>query len=308
MKAILGILGATGVGKSNLAVKLAERFGTEIISADSMQVYKDMDIGTAKITAEQMQGIKHYMLDIVEPSCNFSAFDYATSVDDILTKKFCDKVPIICGGTGLYFDTLLYGLDFPSNEFTQAVRQDMERLLAEQGKEAVLEVLRQKDSVTYEKIDKNNLKRVIRAIEIASCGRSMYGEKHNREARYSNVLFALKRNREQMYNNIDKRVDQMIECGLVTEVEKLMNKYGDYLQNTAFQAIGYKEIISALSGDMTVEQAIEQIKLNTRHYAKRQITYYKRLGVIDVDLDSFATIDNACDYIYNMYLSNSTTK
>ena len=303
MQAILGILGATGVGKSALAVELAIQLNSAVISADSMQVYKGMDIGTAKITKSEMRGVQHYMLDVITPDKEFNAFLYSQMAEGIIADKFDQSLPIMAGGTGLYFDCLLYGLDYPSNEQTQKVREEMNNLYSASGAEAVLDILRKVDFYSYERIDKNNIKRVIRAIEIASQGKSMFGDRPvQKQPKYDNALFALTRSRDQVYRNIDQRVDKMVQSGLVEEVQTLCQQYPN-CNTTAFQAIGYKEVIDALSGHYSMAEAVERIKLNSRHYAKRQMTYFRRMkNVVWIDVEQFCSVEQIAKHILAIYL------
>ncbi len=300
MKAILGILGATGVGKTAVSVEIAQKLGCSyVISADSMQIYKGMDVGTAKITEEETKGIKHYLIDVVDPDQKFSAFDFSEQANQIILQN-ADKTNIIVGGTGLYFDSLLHGLDFESNEQTEQIRQDMQQLLQNKGAEAVLSVLKQLDEQVFNQIDKSNHKRVIRAIEILSTGGKLNAEKQPRKDLYPHVLFVLYRDREQTYQKINDRVEQMVSKGLLDEVKHLYQIYPNRdLQS--FKAIGYKEVLDHLDGSITFEQAVEQIKVNTRHYAKRQNTYFKRMqNTIWVNVDD-KTVDQVANLIIEQY-------
>lgn len=289
---IIGILGATGVGKSAVAVELAKTFDGEIISCDSAQVYKGLDIGTAKITTAEMQGIPHHMLDVVSPDESFSAFHYQQMVAEEVLPKL-NKTPIVVGGTGLYFDSLIYGLDFVND---YKLRDELNYILEKEGLDKLLKMLKELDREAYEIVDRNNSVRVIRAIEIAKSGGSV-SQKKVRTAR-PHKLFILNRERQAMYNNINKRVDEMVENNLFVEVEELFERYKDRnLQS--LQAIGYKEPISYLLGEISKDEAIEQIKLNTRHYAKRQITYFKRMDGTVVNVDGKGAVEVA-EIIANM--------
>lgn len=277
MKRIIGITGTTSVGKSVVGVELARMLSGEIVSADSMQIYKGMDIGTAKITAEEMQGIKHHMLDIVEPNVNYSSYLYQRQASEIIDNMNC--TPIIVGGTGFYFDSLLYPPEFGCADTKR--REELKRLYDENGIVYLQEMLKKLDIGAYNEIDINNPKRLLRAIEIAESGdKRSNGAGRNVEPRYDLKLFVLERSRESLYKQIDIRVDKMIADGLVEEVETLVKKYG-VCDTTAFQAIGYKEIIEYLNGQLVLADAIEKIKLNTRHYAKRQVTYFKKMNAAE---------------------------
>lgn len=297
MKTIVGITGTTSVGKSAVGVELAKMLQSEIISADSMQIYKGMDIGTAKVTTDEMRGIKHHMIDIVEPNKNYSSFLYQQQASQIIDKLH--SVPIVVGGTGFYFDSLLYPPEFGCIDDNR--RAELKSILDEQGLETLRLLLKDLDVDAYNTIDVNNPKRVLRALEIAECGEKLTGGVgHNTEPRYNLKLFVLERSRESLYCQIELRVDKMINMGLVDEVKNLVDKYG-YCDTSAFQAIGYKEIIEYLKGNISLNEAIDRIKLNTRHYAKRQITYFKRMNVVEfINVEDKSPLDIAC-YIRNSF-------
>lgn len=282
MKTVVGITGTTSVGKSAAGVELALLTRGEVVSADSMQIYKGMDIGTAKINPNEMRGVKHHMLDIVEPNENFSSFLYQQQASRIIGGM--NATPILVGGTGFYVDSLLYPPEFGTT--TDERREELKRILRDEGPEPLKRILKEKDVDAYNSIDLNNPKRLLRAVEIAECGEMRSrGNKCSAEPRYDLKLFVLFRSREKLYEQIDRRVDNMIEDGLVDEVKGLVDRYG-VCDTSAFQAIGYKEIIGYLNGDANLDEAIDKIKLNTRHYAKRQITYFKKMNVaefIDVE-------------------------
>lgn len=282
MKSFVGITGATCVGKSAVAVELAKILHCDVISADSMQIYIGMDIGTAKITADEMHGVKHHMLDVVAPNCDFSAFEYAQMAGDIVNTL--PNPPIIVGGTGFYFDSLVYPPEFSGGDKSR--RAQLQQILAQNGLDYMVNYLKSLDAETCAKIDVKNPVRVIRAIEIAESGQKQSQGCTKSNPQYDAKIFVLQRDRQSMYKMIDLRVDKMVQCGLVDEVKNLVDKYG-YCQTSAFSAIGYKEIIQyLLQGNCTLDDAINQIKLNTRHYAKRQISYFKRMNIakyIDVE-------------------------
>ena len=280
MKPFVGITGTTCVGKSAVAVQLAKLLDTEVVSADSMQIYKGMDIGTAKIIPEEMQGVVHHMIDIVEPDQDYSSFLYQQQAAPILDRL---SLPVVAGGTGFYFDSLVFPPEY--GNASEARREELRRIYSEKGLQPLVETLAKLDPSAMEVVDCKNYKRVIRAIEIAETGGSITKGQTRRNPRYDMILFVLRREREKLYRNINDRVDAMIKNGLTEEVQTLVNKYG-FCKKPSFEAIGYKEIISYLRGEITLYEAIEQIKINTRHYAKKQITYYKRMNVaeyIDVD-------------------------
>ena len=276
MKTFVGITGTTSVGKSAVAIHLAKLMNTEIISADSMQIYKGMDIGTAKIRSSEMQGITHHMIDVIEPNCNYSSYLYQRDASAIIDQM--NSIPIVVGGTGFYFDSLLYPPEFGNS--TQERRYELQQILDTEGLYALQEMLKNLDKQTYNEIDLNNPTRVIRAIEIAESGTLKSHGVGKKNPKYDMILFILERDREELYAQIDSRVEQMIEQGLVAEVQNLVQKYG-YCDTTAFSAIGYKEIIEHLQNKISLHEAIAKIKLNTRHYAKRQITYYKKMDVTE---------------------------
>lgn len=281
MKSFVGITGTTCVGKSAVAVELAKILHCDVISADSMQIYVGMDVGTAKITDEEMQGVKHHMLDVVEPNCDFSAFEYAQMVGGIINDL--PNPPIIVGGTGFYFDSLVYPPEFNGGDKIR--RTQLQQMLAQNGLDYMVDYLNRLDAETCAKIDVKNPVRVIRAIEIAETGQKQSQGCTKNNPQYDAKIFVLQRDRQSLYDMIDKRVDKMVQGGLVDEVKTLVEKYG-YCQTSAFSAIGYKEIIQYLQGNCTLDDAINQIKLNTRHYAKRQISYFKRMNIakyIDVE-------------------------
>ena len=300
MKRVLGILGCTGVGKSQVAVKVAKLLDGFVVSADSMQVYKGMDIGTAKITRDEMDGVDHFMLDVVDCDQPYSAVEYATDVKKILADN-PNRLPILAGGTGFYFDSLFLPFDFENNEQTLKVREEMQKLYQSEGKDALLEVLKNCDEKSYEAIDKNNIKRVIRAIEIAHSGQlKSEGTRSSRKEIMPKTLFVLTRPRQHIVKAIEQRVDKMFDLGLVEEVRKLFEKFNDdKLQS--FQAIGYKEIISHFKGECTLSQAKEQIKIATRQYAKRQMTYFRRMDAEFLDVEQFENLDQVAQYIANKY-------
>ena len=274
MKSFVGITGTTCVGKSAVAVELAKILQCDVISADSMQIYVGMDIGTAKVTQAEMDGVKHHMLDVIEPNCDFSSFEYAEMAGKIIQNL--PKAPILVGGTGFYFDSLVYPPEFSGGNKQR--RLELQQMLAEKGLEHMVDYLRQLDEETYNVIDVKNPVRVIRAIEIAESGQKQSQGTTKSNPQYDAKIFVLERDRQSLYQMIDLRVDKMVQGGLVDEVKGLVEKYG-ICQNSAFQAIGYKEIIQYLQGNCTLEEAIDLIKINTRHYAKRQISYFKRMNI-----------------------------
>ena len=278
---ILVIVGPTASGKTRMAVELAQRHNGEVISADSMQIYRTMDIGTAKPTKEEMGGIPHHMIDVADPEEDFSVARYvemaARCVDDVLERG---KLPIVAGGTGLYIDSLLSGRTFAPFSPDSALRGELERELAEKGGQAMLEALAQVDPEAAQRLHPNDHKRIIRALEVyRSTGKTI--TQHNRETqaippRYNALTIGLAfQDRQAMWRRIDQRVDEMVAAGLEDEVRRLLTS-GISPKCTAMQAIGYKEFTQALSGEMTWQEAADVVKLRSRQYAKRQLTWFGR--------------------------------
>lgn len=276
---ILVIVGPTASGKTRMAVELAQRHNGEVISADSMQIYRTMDIGTAKPTKEEMGGIPHHMIDVADPEEDFSVARYvemaARCVDDVLERG---KLPIVAGGTGLYIDSLLSGRTFAPFSPDSALRGELERELAEKGGQAMLEALAQVDPEAAQRLHPNDHKRIIRALEVyRSTGKTI--TQHNRETqaippRYDALTIGLAfQDRQAMWRRIDQRVDEMVAAGLEDEVRRLLTS-GISPKCTAMQAIGYKEFTQALSGEMTWQEAADVVKLRSRQYAKRQLTWF----------------------------------
>ena len=272
--------GPTASGKTALSVELALRLNGEIVSADSMQIYKYMDIGTAKPSLEERRGIPHHLMDFVEPTEDYSLADYAAAAHEAIKDIYSrGKLPIMVGGTGLYIDTVADNIRLESPGENEELRQKLTKLAAENGNGFVHDMLEKIDPESYEKLHENDLKRVIRAIEIYELTGRTIGD-YNRESRNGEAIYDCKRfmivwDRDELYERINRRVDEMIEAGLVSETEKLLNM-GLKPENTAMQAIGYKEIGEYLSGICSLEEAIENVKRESRRYAKRQISWFKR--------------------------------
>lgn len=274
---IIIICGPTASGKSALAIKLAKTLNTEIISADSLAIYKHLDIGTAKPSSYEQSLVKHHLIDVVEPTSSFSVSDYESLalpiVNDLISKG---KTPIICGGTGFYINSIIYKLGYGQVEGNLEIRNKYINMAKTQGVDAVYEVLQSVDNKATEKIHKNDIVRVVRALEIYfSTGKRKSDQNDKLEPRYSYLAFAPNFDRQELYSRIDKRVDIMIENGLIDEVKSLIDM-GIDKNNQCMQGIGYKETYDALiSGDLS--RLSDLIKINSRHYAKRQITFFKRL-------------------------------
>lgn len=291
-KKLIILAGPTGVGKTELSITLAKRIGGEIISADSMQVYRHMDIGSAKIKKEEMKGIPHYLIDCLSPFEEFSVRVFQDLAKEAMEAVYAKgKIPILVGGTGFYIQALLYDIDFTENEDNTEIRMELERTAKEKGAHFLHEMLREIDPKAAEEIHENNVKRVIRAIEYYRLTNEKISE-HNelqrqKESPYDGVFFVLTDERERLYKNIDKRVDNMLATGLVEEVKKLKDM-GCHRNMVSMQGLGYKEILAYLDGEYDLEQAVYLIKRDTRHFAKRQLTWFRReRNVIWVDKAQF---------------------
>ncbi len=271
--------GPTASGKSKLAVELAKRINGEIISADSMQIYKDMNIGTAKISAEEMQGIKHYMLDYVSPEERYSVSNFKKNADKIIEEILSKgKTPIIVGGTGLYIDSLIYGIEFQDEKIDTEYRDKLNTIAEKEGLDRLFKEAKKIDPKAMEKISINDKKRIIRVLEIyhktGKTKTEQEEESRKNGVKYNYKVFAITLPREKLYERIEKRVDQMISDGLIEEVQNLIQKYQKI--PTAMQGLGYKEVVEYLESKLTKEEMIEKIKKETRHYAKRQLTWFRK--------------------------------
>lgn len=279
---LISVAGPTASGKSDLALFLAERFDGEIISFDSMQIYRGMDIGTAKPTREELSRVRHHMIDIADPTENFSVADFSAKAKKIIADvQERGKTPILCGGTGLYQDSLLFGTEFGELEADEAYRAELAQFAAKNGNAALHALLVEKDPEAAEKIHMNNIKRVIRALEIIKSSGMTKTEwdikARENAASIPCTMIALNyRDREKLYARIDMRVDIMMENGLFEEVKSLYESGKLIEGTTAYDAIGYKEMIACVRGEDTRKNAAEKIKLATRHYAKRQLTWFLR--------------------------------
>ena len=276
---VIVICGPTASGKTALSIELAKKINGEIVSADSMQIYKDMDIGTAKPTKQEMGEIKHYLLDFVSPEDRYSVAQYKQdakkAIKEIINKG---KTPIIVGGTGLYVDSLIYEIEYNDIKLDEEYRKKLEKIAEEQGLEEVYKKAVEIDPEAMKKISQNDKKRIMRVLEIyRSTGKTKTEqEKESRKnpVEYDYRVFAINWNREILYQRINKRVDIMVEQGLIEEVKEILNKYDKF--PTAMQGLGYKEVVDYLNGIYTKEEMIEKIKLETRRYAKRQLTWFRK--------------------------------
>ena len=281
MKQPLIILsGPTAVGKTKASIGLAHRLGGEIVSVDSMQVYKHMDIGSAKIKPEEMEGVPHHLIDVLEPEEEFHVQKFQQMAKEALARIYAaGHVPIVTGGTGFYIQALLYDIQFTMEESDPAYRQELAEYARKYGQEALHEKLREVDPVSAEKIHANNVKRVIRALEYFHQNQEPIS-RHNEEERkrispYRFVYFVLDDTREHLYQRIDARVDQMVQDGLVEEV-KALKAAGCTRKMVSMQGLGYKEILEYLDQEISLEEAIYKLKRDTRHFAKRQLTWFRR--------------------------------
>lgn len=304
---LIVLTGPTAVGKTSLSIKLAKTLGGEIISADSMQVYKHMNIGSAKITKEEMAGIPHHMIDILEPYEEFNVVIFQEKVKQCIAEITArNHIPILTGGTGFYIQAVLYDIDFTKNEENSEIRKKLEKLAEEKGVEYLHSRLLKVDEKAAESIHANNIKRVIRALEFYE----LTGEKiseHNeqeraKESAYDSCYFVLNDNRAVLYEKIDRRVDKMLEEGLVEEVKKL-KEMGCDRKLVSMQGLGYKEILSYLDGEISLDEAVYLIKRDTRHFAKRQLTWFRReKEVIWVEKEAFGyEEDNILQFIVEQW-------
>lgn len=277
---VIVIAGPTASGKTALSIELAKQINGEIISSDSMQIYKDMNIGTAKVTQEEMQGIKHYLIDFVLPSERYSVSNFKkdseNAIEEILAKG---KVPIVAGGTGLYIDSLIYGIEYPEMDFDENYRNSlMEQAQTEEGLKQLYEQAKKIDEEAMQTISPNDKKRIIRVLEIFKHTglNKTEQEKLSRrnEVKYDFRVFAIDMQREKLYERINQRVDMMLEQGLVQEVKNLIEKYDCF--PTAMQGLDYKEVVEYLEGKCTYQEMVEKMKQETRHYAKRQLTWFRK--------------------------------
>ena len=276
---IIVICGPTASGKTALSIQLAKKINGEIVSADSMQIYEDMDIGTAKPTVEEMDGVKHYLIGNVSPTLRYSVANFKkdaiNAIEEILKKG---KTPIIVGGTGLYVDSLVNGIDYDDLEIDLGYRNQLEKISEEQGLETLYNKAVEIDPVAMEKISNNDKKRIFRVLEIYNAtGKTKTEqeiESRKKDNPYDYIVFAINMDREKLYERINKRVDIMLENGLVEEVKNLISKYDEL--PTAIQGLGYKEVVQYLNNEISYDEMVEKIKQETRRYAKRQLTWFRR--------------------------------
>ena len=281
MKQPLIILtGPTASGKTALSVELAKRIGGEIISADSMQVYRYMDVGSAKVTVEEMDGVPHHLIDVLDPQDSFNVVTFQEMAKEAMEKIYANgHIPIVAGGTGFYIQALLYDIDFTDNDGDMEYRHHLEELAKEQGAEVLHSMLKEVDPPSAEAIHANNVKRVIRALEFyKKTGQRISDhneEERQKESPYNFAYYVLNMDRATLYDRIDLRVDKMIEAGLEEEVKQL-KAMGCTRDMVSMQGLGYKEILDYLNGELSLEEAVYILKRDTRHFAKRQLTWFKR--------------------------------
>lgn len=310
MEKVICIVGPTASGKTGLAIELAKKIDAEIISADSMQIYKGLDVGTAKVTKEEAQGIPHHMIDICNPDESFSVADFKSmcydKINDIIKRG---KKVIIAGGTGLYVNSVVYDMNFEDETEDLSYRKELEDIANKKGKEYLYDMLVKVDKEYASKIHMNNVKRVIRALEIAKKTNMLKSEHMKKEKerieknslKYEFIVFCIEQDREYLYNRINLRVDLMVKDGIVDEAKKVydMNLPSN---STCMQAIGYKEFFPYFEGNITLQEAVDELKKQTRHYAKRQMTWFNnKLNVIKLDgrKDKKELVDEIINYIKN---------
>ncbi len=303
MKKVIVICGPTASGKTALSIELAKKINGEIISADSMQIYKDMNIGSAKATKEEMQDIPHYLLDFVSPDVRYSVAEYKQqaelTIQDIINRG---KFPIIVGGTGLYIDSLIYRIEYQDIEIDEMYREELERKAENEGLEVLYEMAKKIDPDAMKVISNKDRKRIIRVLEIyhktGKTKTQMEKDSRKNGVKYEYIVFALNMDREKLYDRINQRVDIMIEQGLIEEVQNLLAKYEKF--PTAMQGLGYKEIKEYLDGILTIDEAIDKLKQETRRYAKRQLTWFrknKQTIWLDASLPKENNIELICNSI-----------
>ena len=299
---VIVICGPTASGKTSLSISLAKKINGEIVSCDSMQIYKEMDIGSAKPTVEEMQEIKHYLVDFVSPEKRYSVSEYkedaSKAIEEIINKV---KTPIIVGGTGLYLNSLIYNIQYNEMEVDLNYRRELEKEAEEYGLEVLYNRAKEIDPEAMEKVSANDKKRITRVLEIYNAtgrNKTELEKKSRKEVPYNYLIFGINMERSILYDRINKRVDIMLEQGLIEEVKNLINKYSN--MPTAMQGLGYKEVKEFLDGNISKEEMIEKIKMETRRYAKRQITWFKRIKNI-IWLDGLNKTEENVNSIMEVY-------
>lgn len=296
------ITGPTAVGKTELSIEVAKRFNGEIISSDSMQIYKYMDIGTAKVSKDDMKGINHHLIDFLDPATEFSVYDYKEMASQVISELNDEnKLPIIAGGTGLYINSLVYDLNFSPIAPNKVLREKYDRIFVEEGSVGLYERLIKIDSESAGNIDPNNHQRLMRALEVTESSGipfSKYNKDFRKESdKYDMAYYCLNMDRDKLYDRINKRVDIMFEKGLLDEVKYLLDR-GYNKDMLSMKAIGYKEIIAYLEGNMSLDKAIDNIKQGSRNYAKRQLTWFRRDNRIKwVNIDLFKDRNEMINFV-----------
>lgn len=299
---IIIIAGPTAVGKTKTSIELAKALNTEIISADSIQIYRGCDIGSAKVTTEEMQGIKHHLIDIKEPYENYSVKEYREDAFNIINKLHAEnKIPIVCGGTGFYINSLIYDMNLDDNSQDDFVREKIYEIYEEKGIDYIRDALFYIDKKSFDRINVNDTKRNIRAIEYFICTGNKFSDTFNSIREINNNItfsyYALEMQRDLLYDRINKRVDLMLEEGLIDEVKNLMSN-GITKDNQSMQAIGYKEIIKYLEGEWDYNFAIDKLKQFSRNYAKRQLTWFRNdSNVKMIDVNEFNNVSEVVKFI-----------
>ena len=300
------LAGPTAIGKTEISIQLAKQLDGEIISADSMQIYKYMDIGSAKITDEEKQGIPHYLLDFVHPHKEFSVAEFKQkAIESIHSINYKNKLPMVVGGTGFYIDSLIFNYDYAMAHKDEGYRDYLKNLAEEKGNEYVHSMLKSIDEASFNRLYPNDLKRVMRALEVHKLtGRTI--SEYNAEQDIYNIpynvyYFVLTMNREKLYERINKRVDIMIEQGLIDEVIKLKD-LGCTEDMQSMKGIGYKEVFQYLNGKISLEEAIEMIKKGSRNYAKRQLTWFRKdKRAVWIDKDKYKSNEEICNVISDKF-------
>jgi tRNA dimethylallyltransferase len=313
MKNLFILAGPTAVGKTDISIKLAKKLNGEIICADSMQIYKYMDIGSAKITKDEMQGVPHHLIDIIEPKDSFNVSQYKVyaerTIDYILNKK---KLPMLVGGTGLYINSLIYNYEFTDASTDEKYRLYLQQLAEKSGKEYIHNLLKDVDIESYNKLYPNDLKRIIRALEVYKLTGKTISQFNNEndiyDISYKPYYFVLTMDRAKLYDRINKRVDMMIKNGLIEEVQKL--KIMGYTQDMqAMKGIGYKEILYYLDGSISLDESIFLIKKGSRNYAKRQLTWFRKdKRALWINKDDFNNEDDLVENIIEKFNSLKIVK
>lgn len=294
------ILGPTASGKTELSLEVAKRLNGEIVSADSMLIYKGLDVGTAKPTSEEMSVYPHHMIDIISPTDSYTVFDYSKKAKEIVDDILCrGKTPIICGGTGFYIKSIIYNLSYGNNADTSEIREQYKRLIEEKGKEYVFDILKEKDPQSAEKLHYNDVKRVIRALEICDSGTVKSSLNDSLAPVYDFDAYTFDFDREELYQRINLRVDRMFQNGLLSEVQSLLDSGIDN-SFQCMQGIGYKEVYSYIKGELSFDEMVELLKKNTRNYAKRQITFFKKFENL-THLDPKINLSKNVDLIVSKY-------